>query len=112
MPQLLSVIVSIAAILMVGNLLLISHELGHYLAARAVGLTAQRFTIGFGPNLFRLIDHCGTVWSISSLPIGGFVFFAGEGDPSHPGCYAALPPAARMAVAGEAAATSTMTLLA
>jgi regulator of sigma E protease len=104
-PQLLSAIVSIAAILMVGNLLLISHEMGHYLAARAVGLTAQRFTIGFGPNLLRLTDRRGTVWSLSALPIGGFVSFAGEGDPSRPGGYAALRPPARMAViiAGPAA---------
>ena len=105
MPQLFSVVVSIAATLMVGNLLLISHELGHYLAARGVGLTAQRFTIGFGPNLLRLTDRRGTVWSLSALPIGGFVSFAGEHDPARPGGYAALHPPARMAViiAGPAA---------
>ena len=98
MPELFSVIVSIAAILMVGNLLVISHELGHYLAARTVGLTAQRFTIGFGPNLLRLTDRRGTVWSLSALPIGGFVSFAGERDPARPNGYAALRPPARMAV--------------
>lgn len=105
MPQLASVVVSIAAILMVGNLLLISHELGHYLAARAAGLTAQRFTIGFGPNLLRFADRRGTVWSLSTLPIGGFVSFAGEGNPSQPGGYGALRPPARIAViiAGPAA---------
>lgn len=105
MSQLFSVIISIAAILMVGNLLLISHEMGHYLAARAAGLTAQRFAIGFGPNLLRFTDRRGTVWSLSSLPIGGFVSFAGEGNPSQPGGYGALRPPARMAVivAGPAA---------
>jgi regulator of sigma E protease len=104
-PQIFSVIVSIAAILMIGNILLISHELGHFLAARAVGLTAQRFTIGFGPNLLRLTDRYGTVWSFSALPVGGFVSFAGEGNPAHSNGYAALRPPARLAVimAGPAA---------
>lgn len=105
MPQFLCAIVAIAAILMVGNLLLISHEMGHYLAARAAGLTARRFTIGCGPNLLRITDRRGTVWSLASLPIGGFVSFTGEGNPSQPGGYAALRPPARIAViiAGPAA---------
>lgn len=105
MPQVFSVIVSIAAILMIGNLLLISHELGHYLAARAVGLTAQRFTIGVGPNLLRFTDRRGTVWSLSALPIGGFISFDAGGNRSPAGGYAALRPPARVAVilAGPAA---------
>ncbi|MCB8877424.1 M50 family metallopeptidase [Acidisoma silvae] len=105
MPQTLLAVMSVAAILMIGNVLIICHELGHYLAARANGLVAERFTIGVGPNLFRLKDHRGTVWSLSTLPVGGFVAFAGERDRSRAGGYAALRPTARMMIilAGPAA---------
>ena len=105
MPQPLLAVMSVAAILMIGNVLIICHELGHYLAARANGLVAERFTIGVGPNLFRLKDHRGTVWSLSTLPVGGFVAFNGERDRSRAGGYAALRPTARMMIilAGPAA---------
>lgn len=39
MSPVLSVVIAIAAVLLVGNLLIIGHELGHYAAARAVGVT-------------------------------------------------------------------------
>lgn len=105
MPEAFSIVVSIAAIMMIGNLLILAHELGHYIAARSVGLVAARFTIGLGPNLFRVTDRHGTLWSLSALPLGGFVSFAGERDRSRPGGYAALPPPARLAIiaAGPAA---------
>jgi regulator of sigma E protease len=98
MPQAFTIVVSIAAILLIGNLLIVSHELGHYAAARSVGLVAERFTIGFGPNLVRVTDRRGTVWSLCALPLGGFVSFAGERDRLRPGGYAALPPPARLAI--------------
>lgn len=98
MPQVIAVVVSIAAILVIGNLLILSHELGHYAAARSLGLVANRFTIGFGPNLVRITDRKGTLWSLSALPVGGFVSFAGERDPSQSAGYAALPPPARLAI--------------
>jgi regulator of sigma E protease len=96
---------SIAAILIIGNALIVCHELGHYLAARSVGLVAERFMIGFGPNLLRLTDRRGTIWSLSALPLGGFVCFAGERDRGRAGGYAALRPTARMIIvlAGPAA---------
>ena len=105
MSQPLLAVMSIAAILIIGNALIICHELGHYLAARSVGLVAERFTVGFGPNLVQLTDRHGTVWSLSALPLGGFVSFAGERDRGRAGGYAALRPTARMIIvlAGPAA---------
>lgn len=105
MPQPLLAVMSIAAIFIIGNALIVCHELGHYLAARSVGLVAERFTIGFGPNLVRFTDPRGTVWSLSALPLGGFVSFAGERDRRRDGGYAALRPTARMVIvlAGPAA---------
>jgi regulator of sigma E protease len=98
MPPDLSIVVSIAAILLIGNPLVVCHELGHCAAARFVGLVAERFTIGFGPNLVRAIDRRGTVWSLSALPLGGFVSFASERDRTRSGGYATLRPAARMTI--------------
>jgi len=71
MLELASACRSAAAVLMVGNLLIVCHELGHYLVARFFGIEAQRFTIGFGPVLARRTDRRGTVWTLSLLPLGG-----------------------------------------
>lgn len=52
------------------------HELAHYLAARAAGLVARSFSIGFGPVIFRK-TYAGTEWRISLLPLGGYVDIPG-----------------------------------
>lgn len=59
--------------------LIFFHELGHYLAARLVGVRVIRFSIGFGPRLvgFRRGD---TDYCISAFPLGGYVKFYGD-DP-------------------------------
>lgn len=54
------------------------HELGHFLAARALGTAVERFSIGFGRSIFRRTDKAGIEWRIGWLPIGGYVKFAGD----------------------------------
>ena len=105
MPDILSVLRAAAAVLLVGNLLIVCHELGHFVAARWLGVRVWRFTIGFGPVLARRIDARGTVWTLSLLPLGGYVGFEGEKDAADPGSYAGKTPLARMAIiaAGPAA---------
>src|ERR1035437_11155316 len=49
------------------------HELGHFLAARRRGLKVDRFSIGFGPALWRKIGKDGCEYRISMLPLGGYV---------------------------------------
>ena len=104
MTDMLSAARSAIAVLFVGNLLIVCHELGHYLAARCFGVQARRFTVGFGPRLARLTDRRGTVWSLCLLPLGGCISLAGERDGA-PSGYAAWPVLARMAIviAGPAA---------
>lgn len=53
------------------------HELGHFLAARLVGVPVTRFSIGFGPSLIAR-EWRGTTYAVSLLPIGGYVQFATE----------------------------------
>jgi len=58
------------------------HELGHYLAARAVGIRVEAFAIGFGPRLFGWTR--GTCdYKLCLIPLGGYVKMAGE-DPTRP----------------------------
>lgn len=71
----------IAFVLVIGPLVFL-HELGHYLAARWFGVKADEFSIGFGRELFGFNDRSGTRWKFCALPIGGYVKFAGDMDPS------------------------------
>ncbi len=53
--------------------IILVHELGHCLVARACGLTVTRFSLGFGPRLFGWRDRRGTEWVVAAVPLGGFV---------------------------------------
>jgi regulator of sigma E protease len=57
---------------------IIIHELGHFLAAKAVGITILEFGIGFPPRMLTLFTHRGTEYTLNWLPIGGFVRPLGE----------------------------------
>lgn len=55
------------------SILVFIHELGHYLAARSVGVAVEAFSIGFGPEIFGWNDRVGTRWKVSLIPLGGYV---------------------------------------
>ncbi len=59
------------------SLMMILHELGHYLAGRALRFTIEEFSIFMGPKLFSWTRK-GILYSIRLFPIGAFVRFAGE----------------------------------
>lgn len=63
--------------LIVLSLLVLVHELGHFLVARRVGVRVERFSIGFGPILLRRKNR-DTEFCVSLLPLGGYVKLAGE----------------------------------
>ena len=48
------------------------HELGHFIAARALGIAVDAFSIGMGPVLWKKM-HNGVEWRISAIPFGGYV---------------------------------------
>ena len=58
------------------SVLVVFHELGHYLAARYFGVTVESFSIGFGPRLLGFKRN-GTDFKVCLLPIGGYVKMAG-----------------------------------
>lgn len=66
----------ITFILVLGILVLV-HELGHFLAAKKAGCDVEEFAIGFPPRLFS-IKKGATKYSINLLPLGGYVKILGE----------------------------------
>ena len=62
------------AFVVVLGVLVIFHELGHYLAARYCNVKVLRFSMGFGPTIFQRkygVDR--TEWAVAAIPLGGFV---------------------------------------
>jgi regulator of sigma E protease len=77
--------ITILAFAFVLGVLVFVHELGHFLAAKRVGIRVLKFQLGFNPTVisFRRGD---TEYGIGALPLGGFVKMAGENpDDVHPG---------------------------
>jgi regulator of sigma E protease len=68
--------------------LILIHELGHFLVARWSGVGVERFSIGFGPVLMRWRGK-ETEYCLSAIPMGGYVKMMGEENPLEGG--AALP---------------------
>jgi regulator of sigma E protease len=64
-------------ILVLGVLIFI-HELGHYLAARSVGVHVEVFSIGFGRTIVGWTGRDGTYWKVGWIPLGGFVRLHGQ----------------------------------
>lgn len=60
-------------------LLVIVHELGHFLVARRNGVEVEEFGIGFPPRVFST-ERGGVRYSLNLIPLGGFVKMKGESD--------------------------------
>jgi regulator of sigma E protease len=86
----------IVSFVVVIGLLILIHELGHFFVARWCGVGVERFSIGFGPVLFRWRGK-ETEYVLSAIPMGGYVKMMGEENPLEGG--AALPFDAKKAFA-------------
>jgi len=62
------------------GVLIMFHELGHYLAARWCGIDVKEFAIGMGPKIFSRKGKHGTLFSLRVLPVGGFCMYYGEDE--------------------------------
>jgi regulator of sigma E protease len=58
--------------------LILVHELGHFLAAKVVGITILEFGLGFPPRIRKLFTWQGTEFTLNWIPLGGFVRPLGE----------------------------------
>ena len=68
----------IIAILVFGVIILV-HELGHFFAARKVGILVEEFAIGMGPKIFS-VTKGDTMYSLRIIPLGGFCKMLGEDE--------------------------------
>lgn len=74
-------LLTIVAFLIVIGVIVTIHELGHFVAAKLTGMRVNKFSIGFPPRLYsRKIGQ--TEFSISWIPLGGYVQIAGMVDES------------------------------
>lgn len=91
----------LGAILALGFLIMV-HEAGHLVVARWCGMKVERFSIGFGPGIFRWRSKSDTIYQIAPIPFGGFVEIRGmnlaeDVDPDDPLAYPNRPVWQRMA---------------
>jgi membrane-associated protease RseP (regulator of RpoE activity) len=73
----MSVLVAIGVL----ALLVFVHELGHFAAARLQGIYANKFSLGFGPVLWKY-QGSQTEYALRAIPLGGFVGFPDDDDDS------------------------------
>ena len=72
---------SLITFIFIMGLLIMAHELGHFLTARIFGIDVEEFGFGYPPRMAKLFIWKNTIFSINWIPFGGFVRFKGENDP-------------------------------
>ncbi|WP_186125489.1 RIP metalloprotease RseP [Burkholderia gladioli] len=78
----MNVLIELVAFAVAIGVLVVAHEYGHYSIARLCGVKVLRFSIGFGTVLMRHTSRrTGTEWTLSALPLGGYVKMLDERDP-------------------------------
>jgi regulator of sigma E protease len=73
----MDVLGTILAFIGVLVVLVLVHELGHFIVAKRAGITVQEFGVGFPPRIGSVVWH-GTRYSLNWIPLGGFVKMLGE----------------------------------
>jgi len=92
---------TIVSFILVLGLLILVHELGHFMVAKWLDVKVEKFSIGFGPRLFAFTKG-ETEYMISAFPLGGYVKLMGEGPEEElkndPREFASRPVSHRMAI--------------
>ena len=76
-------IINIIIGVVVLSVIILAHELGHFITAKASGVKVEEFGLGFPPRLFG-VRRGETLYSLNAIPFGGFTKMAGEEDPKAP----------------------------
>ena len=75
----MNLLITLAAFVVALGLLIVVHEFGHYLVARLCNVKVLRFSVGFGPPLWRRsFGRDATEWVIAAFPLGGYVKMVDE----------------------------------
>ena len=89
----MSILITTVVSILIFGLVVMIHELGHFVCAKKAGIQVNEFSIGMGPALFSRVKN-GTRYSVRALPVGGYVSMEGEDEELEqdpPGESAALP---------------------
>ena len=70
---------NIIILLLMLFIITVTHEFGHFLAARLFNVSIDTFSLGIGPKIFGIKDKKGVEWKMSMIPAGGYVSFSSEG---------------------------------
>jgi regulator of sigma E protease len=73
----LSILIKTISIAFVFSILIFFHELGHFFVAKKLKVKVEKFSLGFGPALFKF-KKGETEYALSAVPFGGYVKMAGE----------------------------------
>ena len=76
-----SFLLTVVAAVLVFSAVILIHELGHFLVAKASGIKVNEFSLGMGPLLFKF-QKGETQYSVRLLPVGGYVSMEGEDEDS------------------------------
>lgn len=89
---------SIIVSMLVFGVVIMIHELGHFIMAKNSGIKVNEFSIGMGPQLFgKTVGD--TLYSVRALPIGGYVAMEGEDEESDAeGAFNSVPVQSRIGV--------------
>lgn len=79
------------------SVLVLTHELGHFITAKAVGVRVEEFGLGFPPRILSF-KRGETRYSLNAIPFGGFTKLTGEEDPREPRSLAGKSRGARLLV--------------
>lgn len=89
---------TVIAAVVIFLLLVLVHELGHFIVAKLCGVTVHEFAIGMGPLVFKK-EYKGTLYSLRCIPIGGYCALEGEDSESDdPGAFSNKTPMKRIAI--------------
>lgn len=80
----MELIQTILAFIFALGVLIFVHEYGHFWVARRCGVKVLRFSIGFGTPLFSRFDKHGTEFTVSAIPLGGYVRMLDEREAAVP----------------------------
>ena len=92
----MSVLYSILQLVVALSILIILHEIGHFLAARIAKVDVEEFGLGYPPRALPRFELNGPKYTLNWLPLGGFVRLKGEIDAETPGGLHTASPWARL----------------
>lgn len=76
----MTTLITVIAFVLLLTVLIIIHELGHFLLAKFFGVAVEEFGFGLPPRALALFRAGGTVFSLNWVPFGGFVRLKGENE--------------------------------